>query len=101
LDGISQEPDEHLNEKQERIRASLESAWRSASHCFSHDQAQVERPGMNEQSLDDVVMMPQVSSPHASGLIHMREASFHQFSPLPQQPLSALSPDASPVLINR
>jgi hypothetical protein len=56
---------------------------------------------MNEQSFDDIVMMPQVDSPHTSGLIHMREASFHQFSPLTQQPLSALSPDSSPVLINR
>ena len=45
--------------------------------------------------------MPQVSSPHAAGFVHMRKASFDALSTLTQQPLSALAPDPPTILVNR
>ena len=99
--GGSQNVEQHLKQNQERIQSALEAPRRSVSRQFPHYEAQVERAGMNEQPLDDVVVTPQVSSSHAAGFIHMSKTSFHSFSALTQQPFSALSPDPSPVLINR
>src|ERR1700689_209029 len=56
---------------------------------------------MNEQPLDDVVVTSQVSSSHASGFVHVREAPFDPFSTLTQQPLSALAPYPPTILVNR
>src|ERR1700733_8428541 len=95
------ESDQHLNNNQKRIWAALEAPGCAAPQQFSQDQAQIECAGMYEQPLDDVVMTTQMSSSHASGFVHMRKTSFHQFSTLTQQSFSALSSDPSPVLIDR
>src|SRR2546427_8571477 len=40
--------------------ASLQPSRRVAPECLPHEQAEIERAGMNEQPLQDVVMAPQV-----------------------------------------
>src|ERR1035437_5901260 len=46
-------------------------------------------------------MSAQMRSPHSSRVVDMREASFQQFSPTPQQLFASLAPNASPVPIDR
>src|ERR1700691_4313319 len=97
----NEDSNKHLKKDRKGIRAALESPRCPSSQHFPHDQAQIERPGVNEQSLDDVAMAPQVGSSHAPGFVHMGKASFHQFSPLTQQPLPTVAADPSAVLIDR
>ena len=96
-----EESNKHLKKDRKGIWAALEAPGGPSSQHFPHNQAQIERAGMNEQSLDDVAMTPQVSSSHAPCLVHMGKASFHQFSTLTQESLSAVAPDPSSVLTDR
>ena len=64
---------------------SLEAAWRAHPDQRSHEQAQVERPCVDEQSLEDVGMPSQVRPSHAAGVVQMRVRPFEVLAPSPQQ----------------
>jgi len=50
----------------------------------AENQAQIEGAHMNQLPLEDVVMFAKVGAPHASRVVAVSEAAFHQFAAPPQ-----------------
>ena len=93
--------DQRQKEQKKLMDSSLQPARRSVSRNCPHDQAEIERAGMDEQTFSDVVPISQMGSSYAAGFVHVRKGAFHPFSALTQHAFASFSPDAPPVLINR
>src|SRR2546427_12914172 len=52
---------------------SLQPSRRATPECFAHEQTEIERAGMDEQPLQDVLMSPQVRAPESTGVVHVGE----------------------------
>jgi hypothetical protein len=66
-----------------------------------HHQAEIERTGMHDQPFENVVSSAQVDSPHASGVVQVGEAAFHQLASLLLQSLTPLAVHPPPVRIHQ
>ena len=80
------------DERQDRRHASLEAARRAHPDQCSHEQAHVERPRVDEQSLEDVGMPSQVRPSHAAGVVQMRVRPF-EMALLHESELARTDPD--------
>ena len=89
------------DDRQDRHHASLEAARRAHPDQRAHEQAQVERPRVDEQSLEDVGMPSQVRPSHAAGVVQMHVRPFEVLAPSPQQGHAPCTADASAIRIDR
>ena len=64
-------------------------------------QPEIERAGMHEQSLQDVLVPAHVRAPEATGLIEMRTRSLEQFAASSEQARPAVAPDPPSIRIDR
>jgi hypothetical protein len=87
------------NEKkaQQPSRGSLQDTRLANPEATTHDQPKVEASNMDQQTLQDVGMLPQVSPTQTSGLVTMREAAFDQLSSLTHQALASTTLNSPPV----
>jgi hypothetical protein len=53
---------------------------RAGAQQLAKDQAQIESSDMNELPLEDVVVLTQMSAPHASSVVAVREAAFYELA---------------------
>lgn len=56
---------------------------------------------MHQQSLEDVVVTPQVRPPHAARVVQVRVRTFQEFATFPQQPLTAFAVNPAPIRVHR
>ena len=75
--------------KTEQHRQPVLQASRLAdAPMLSHNQAEIKASSVDQQTLEDIGMMPKVSSAHASGLKGVSKATFDQLSALTHQTLT-------------
>jgi hypothetical protein len=67
-------------EQQEQSAPVVPLSRSSGAQQLAKDQAQIESCNMNQLPLEDVRVLAQVRTPHASGVVAMREAAFDQLS---------------------
>src|ERR1700676_5559471 len=68
-------------QEQKEHSAQVDPLPRSArAQQAAEDQAQIEPCNVDQLTLEDVVMFPQMSAPHTSGVVAVRKATFHQFA---------------------
>src|SRR6476646_2321502 len=67
------------------------------SDHLAHDQAQVEPPDVDQETLGDVVATFEVRASHAAGLVAVGEGAFDQLATLAHQALAAHA--ASPAAV--
>ena len=65
--------------------AALQAPWRADAEVLAHREPQVEAAAMNQQTLQDVVVSPQVRASHPAGLIEVGKRSLGEFRPSPPQ----------------
>ena len=63
-------------------------SWRTRSQQIAEDQAQIERSDVNQKSLENVLVSPQMRPSHPTGIVAVREAPLDQFPSLPEQLLA-------------
>ena len=85
-------------EQEEKQRSTLVVPFArsaSAQHA-AENEAQVESSHMDQLPLEDVLVPAQMSSPHSSGIVTMREAPLDQLASFAQQalPKSPVMPEA-------
>jgi len=68
---------------------------------FAHQQAQIAPGDMNQQTLENPSMSPQVGPTHAARLIAVSERPLQQFASFSQQPLAAIAPNPPAVGVHR
>ena len=51
---------------------------------LAHDQPQVERGHVHQQTFENIRVAPQMNASHAARFIAVRKAPFHLLAPLPQ-----------------
>src|SRR3989454_265587 len=81
--------------------ASLQPSRRAAPECLPHEQAEIERAGMNEQPLQDVVMAPQVRAAEAAGVVHVGEGPLDVFAAASHDPLASRPAHAPAISVDR
>ena len=64
---------------------------------LAHREPQVEATAMNPQTLQDVVVSPQVRASHPAGLIEVGKRSLGEFRPSPPQALPAGAPETAAI----
>ena len=67
-----------------RLREVFPLPRRARTQQFAKDQAQVERPHMDQLPLQNILVSPEMRAPHATRLVAVRKAAFHQFASPPQ-----------------
>jgi len=71
-------------DKKERRITALEAPRRPPTPKLAHDQSQVERCYVHQQTLENIRVMPQMHASHPARFIAVRKAPFHLLAPLPQ-----------------
>jgi len=56
---------------------------------------------MHEDALQNIRVTAQMDASHAAGLVQVRIRTFQQFPAFPQQPLTSLAVNPSPIRIDR
>ena len=79
------EPFQHKNEYCEVVFQLSRSA---CTDQRTENQAEIECADMNQLPLEDVLVAAQMSSPHSSGIVTVREAPLDQLASLAQQALA-------------
>src|SRR5258708_23435990 len=83
---------DHAREHQQRgdddAQAALQAARRPDADQMTHDEPEIESARMDQQSLEDVRVTPQMRPAHAAGVVEMRERAFDPFATLPHQAAS-------------
>ena len=101
LSGRYEVPETAQNESQGVEKgAALEAARRADARQASHEQAQVQAAGVNQEALADVGVPPQMHAAQPPGLVEMGVGSLEPLAALAQQPPSAGPPDPPPVGIH-
>ena len=68
------------NEQKEHVSAVSPLPWRARTQQLAKDQAQVKGSHVDQLSLKNIFVAAQVRAPHATGVIAMGKAAFHQFA---------------------
>lgn len=66
----------------------------------AHQQAEIQRPRMEQQPFEDIVVTPQMDAPHAAGFEEMRKGALQPLASLTQQALASRAPNASAIAIH-
>ena len=82
-------PNEGPEAPEKRRGAALEASRRADADELSHQETKVQRAGLQERPLENVLVTAQVHTPHAARPIEMREGPFEPLAALPQQALAA------------
>ena len=77
--------------------AALQAPWRADAEVLAHREPQVEAAAMNQQTLQDVVVSPQVRASHPAGLIEVGKRSLGEFRPSPPQTSPAGAPETAAI----
>ena len=75
--------------------------WRIDTDERPHPETEIERAGVNEQSLQRVFVSAHVRSPEPTGLVEMRTRSFEQFAASAQESRAAVAADAPSIRVDR
>src|SRR4051795_252531 len=97
---VDQGPQRHQRADHGR-QAALEPSRRAHADQLTHDEAEIEASGMNQQALQDVRVPTQMRPPHPARVIDMREGPFDALAPLPHQAASAGATHATSIAIYR
>src|SRR5438309_2169359 len=81
------EPLQHKHEYGEAVSQLPRSA---CADQRTENQAEIECADVNQLPLEDVLVSAQMSSPHSSGIVTMREAPLDQLASLAQQTLAVV-----------
>src|SRR4051812_39955708 len=79
----------------------LQPARRADADDLTHDEPKIETTRMNQETLQDVRATAQMRTPHATGVVDVRERAFDRLAAAPHQPPSASAPDAATIAIHR
>ena len=77
--------------------AALQAPWRADAEALAHREPQVEAAAMNQQTLQDVVVFPQVRASHPAGLIEVGKRSLGEFRPSPPPASPAGAPETAAI----
>jgi hypothetical protein len=72
------------NEQKKDVSAVSPLPRRARTQQLAKDQAQVKGSHVDQLPLQNIFVAAQVRAPHATGVIAMREAAFHQFAAPPE-----------------
>ena len=72
------------NKKNKQASAVSPLPRRARAHLLAQDEAQVEGSHVDQLPLQNVLVSAQVGAPHATRVVAMRKAAFHQFAAPPQ-----------------
>jgi hypothetical protein len=86
---------------QQPSRGSLQDTRLANPEATTHDQPKVEASNMDQQTLQDVGMLPQVCPSQTSGLVTMGEAALDQLSSLTHKALASTTLNSPPVGVDR
>jgi hypothetical protein len=98
--GIVDETPHCAEHDRESSHAALEGAWCAHAEERPHPEAQVERAGMHEQSLQHVFVTAHMRSPERTRLVEMRTRALEQFPTSAKQSLSTFAADPASVRIH-
>ena len=76
--------EQQRNKKNKQASAVSPLPRRARSHQLAQDEAQVEGSDVDKLPLQNVSVSAQVGAPHATRVVAMRKAAFHQFAAPPQ-----------------
>src|SRR5690606_24879455 len=79
------------------VRPALQASWLAHPDESAHEQAQVDAGDMDQEALEDVVVVPQVSPAHPTSFECVGKGPFEQLSASSQKLLAALSSDTPTV----
>ena len=68
---------------QSRGEAALETSRRTDADQPTHEQAEIEAGGVDQQALPNASVPAQIHAPHPTGLIEMSKRAFQSFSAQP------------------
>ena len=88
------------NAGKETTKTALQASRSSHPERLTHEQSQIQRPAVDQQAFEDVVVPTQMSPSHAAGPIQMREWPLHSFTPDALQTLAPVSADSSSVRVD-
>ena len=57
----------------------------------TENQTQIERTDVNQLPFENILMTPEMSSPHRPGFVTVRKAPLDQFASFPQQALAVVA----------
>src|SRR5437879_2111978 len=102
------EPPEALDEQTEddgeqtRVDlAALQPPRRAAPEHLPHQQPEIERPGVNEHALENVLVTAQVGPAHSARVVDVGERALDVLATPPHQPTAPLAADASAIAVHR
>jgi hypothetical protein len=82
-------------------QAALEGAWRTDAEERAHPEPKIERAGMDEQSLEHVLVSAHMRPPQPTGLVEMRTRALEQLPASAKEAFPAFGPDATSIRIYR
>ena len=80
---------------------ALEGTWRADTEERPHPEAEIERAGVNEQTLQHVLVAAHVRSPKPARFVEMRRRSLEQFPAFPEKSFSAVATNATSIGVDR
>ena len=81
--------------------AALEASRRADADQLSHEEAEIEAAGMNQQPLPDVGMAAEVHATHPASLIEMGKGTLQACTAEPQQTQAPRPADTPTIAIHR
>src|SRR5712671_4175498 len=82
-------------------RLALQTARRAESDQLTHDEPEIGRPGMNQETFEDVLVAAEMRAAHASRVVDVRERSFDILATSPHQSAAPGSANPSAIAIHR
>jgi hypothetical protein len=98
--GPSERAQQREKGTQQRSEAALQSARRADADQPTHEQAEIEAGGVDQQSLPNVRVPAQVRAAQAAGLIEMSERALQSCTAQPQEALATRTADTPTVPIH-
>src|SRR5437870_11322294 len=74
--------DEAFQHKNKQCETIFQLPWSAGTDQRTENQAEIECADMNQLAFEDVLMTSQMSPPHRSGIVTMREAPLDQLTSL-------------------
>src|SRR5690554_435608 len=88
-DRVPARPNQRQKRHQHRGDASLQPSRRADADELPHEQAEIEAAGVNQQSLANVGVAPEIDATKTACLIQMGEGAFEALAAKPQQAQAA------------
>src|SRR4030095_9931441 len=95
------QPPDNDDDRENRRSAALKTARRADSDQVPHEQPEVARRRMHQQTLRDVRVASQMRASEPAGLVEMRVGPFEEFTTTTEQTPAARATNAPPIGIDR